>query len=104
MAIHLIKNGYFCRYSAQNLLTGIARPGSLCAYATTERLRTVYISDFIQLDGERFYVAVDTRTAKIRLERINDDAIAQFMRNILMLGEDGTIPGGRFPKVSGVSA
>jgi len=64
----------------------------------------VYISDFIMLDNERFYVAVDIRTAKIRLERVSDDAIAQFMRNILMLGEDGTIPGGRFPKASGVSA
>lgn len=65
----------------------------------------MYISDFIQLDGERFYVAVDTCTAKIRLERVSNDAIAAFMRNVLMLGEDGSIPNGRLSKVSsGVSA
>ncbi|CUW87496.1 hypothetical protein [Agrobacterium genomosp. 2] len=60
----------------------------------------MYLSDFVQLDGERYYIAVDTRTCQFRLERVSNDAIAQFMRNVLMLGEDDTIPGGRFPKVS----
>jgi len=35
------------------------------------------------LDSERFYVAVDTTTAQIRLERVSDDAFAQFMKNVL---------------------
>jgi len=43
----------------------------------------VYISDFVMLDDERYYVAVDTRTAQIRLERVSNDAIATFMKNVL---------------------
>lgn len=43
----------------------------------------MYLSDFVMLDSERFYVAVDTTTAQIRLERVSDDAFAQFMKNVL---------------------
>ncbi|RVL94719.1 hypothetical protein [Sinorhizobium meliloti] len=43
----------------------------------------MYISDFITLDNERYYVAVDTRTAQICLERVSNDAFATFMERVL---------------------
>lgn len=43
----------------------------------------MYLADFITLDSERFYVAVDTRSGQFRLERVPNDAIANFMSNIL---------------------
>ena len=85
-------------------MTGSEHPGFSVCVLITERAITVYLADFVQLNGERFYVAVDTRTATIRLERVSNDAFEQFMRNILMLGEDGSIPNGRFTKASEVSA
>lgn len=64
-------------------LTAAIVPVVLAAYSTAERASTVYLADFITLDDERFYVAVDTKTATIRLERVSNDALAQFMKNIL---------------------
>lgn len=52
----------------------------------------MYLSDFVMLDGERYYVAVDTRTCTIRLERASSDAIAQFMHNILFPREQRVTP------------
>lgn len=43
----------------------------------------MYLSDFITLDDERFYVAVDTKTATMGLERVSNDTLSQFMKNIL---------------------
>jgi len=51
----------------------------------------VYLADFITLDDERFYVAVDTKTATIRLERVSDDALAQFVKNILFPADPNSV-------------
>lgn len=60
----------------------------------------MYFCDFVRLGDERFYVSVDTRTASIRLERVSNDAIERFIRTVLSMGEDRTIPAGK----KGVSA
>lgn len=60
----------------------------------------MYLSDFVQLDGERFYVSVDTRTATIGLTRVSHTAIETFIRNVLSISMDGSLPNGRLPKVS----
>ena len=43
----------------------------------------MYISDFVMLDDERYYVAVDTGTVQIRLERVSNAGIATFMERIV---------------------
>lgn len=45
----------------------------------------MYLSDFITLDDERFYVAVDTNTATIRLERVSNKAFERFIVNVLTM-------------------
>lgn len=64
----------------------------------------MYLSDFVTFDGDRYYVSADLRSGKIKLERVSNAAIEQFIRNILSVSEDGTLPAGGLPKASEVSA
>ncbi len=43
----------------------------------------MYLSDFIELDGERFYVSVDTKKCRIGLSRVRDEAYEKFITNII---------------------
>ncbi|MBY5462076.1 hypothetical protein [Rhizobium leguminosarum] len=45
----------------------------------------MYLANFITLDNERFYVAVDTKNATIRLERVSHEAFERFIVNILTM-------------------
>lgn len=63
----------------------------------------MYLSDFVTFDGDRYYVSADLRSGKIKLERVSNAAIEQFIRNILAIGQDGTLPAGGLPKASEVS-
>jgi predicted house-cleaning NTP pyrophosphatase (Maf/HAM1 superfamily) len=61
----------------------------------SERKSTVYLSDFVTFEGDRFYVSANMKTGKIRLERISNEALERFIRNVLSMGEDRTIPAGK---------
>ncbi len=52
----------------------------------------MYLADFVQLDNERFYVTANLKTGSIKLERVNNEAIERFIRNIITMGDDRTMP------------
>lgn len=64
----------------------------------------MYLADFIDIGGQRHFISADVRTGKLKIERVTNAAIEQFIRNILSIGEDGTLPDGRLPRASEVSA
>ena len=64
----------------------------------------MYLCDFIDIDGQRHFISADVRTGSLKLERVTHAAFEQFIRNILSISEDGTLPAGRLPKASEVSA
>lgn len=66
----------------------------------SERPSTVYLVDFIKIDGERHFISADVRSGKVRIEHITDDVFEQFIRNVLLIGEDGSLPAGGLPKLS----
>jgi hypothetical protein len=83
---------FFLRFSSRRLLTDIGIGVLLKGYFNGRKESTVYFCDFVRLGDERFYVSVDTRTASIRLERISNEALERFIRNVLSMGEGRTIP------------
>ena len=52
----------------------------------------MYLADFVQLDNERFYVSANLKTGSIKLERVDNEAIERFIRNIITMGGDRTVP------------
>lgn len=64
----------------------------------------MYLCDFINIDGQRHFISADVRTGQLKMERVSNAAIEQFIRNILAISEDGTLPEGGLPKASEVSA
>lgn len=64
----------------------------------------MYLADFINIDGQRHFVSANVRTGALKMERVSDAAIVQFVSNVLSIGEDGTLSNGRLPKTSEVSA
>lgn len=64
----------------------------------------MYLCDFINIDGQRHFISADVRTGKLKLERVTHDAFERFIRNVLSIGEDGTLPESGLPKASEVSA
>lgn len=69
-----------------------------------KRRCVLYLADFINIDGQRHFVSANVRTGAFKMERVSDAAIVQFVRNVFSIGEDGTLPNGRLPKASEVSA
>lgn len=76
----------------------------MVSYSTAERNCALYLSDFVTFEGDRYYVSADLRSGKIKLERFSNAAIEQFLRNVLSIGEDGTLPSGGVVAASEVSA
>ena len=61
----------------------------------------MYLADFATTpEGDRFFVTIDLKSGKTRIERVSNEALERFIRNVISLGEDRTMPSA----VKGVSA
>ena len=64
----------------------------------------MYLSDFIDIGDQRYYVTANVRTGKLKMELVTNEAFERFIRNILSIGEDGELPEGGLRPASEVSA
>lgn len=71
---------YFCAFRRRNVLTWSLMSGSLAAYSTAERARTVYLADFTTIGRERYWITADLKTGKTRVEHVSNEAFERFIR------------------------
>lgn len=43
----------------------------------------MYLCDFVTIDDERYFLSADTRTGKLRFERVTNAAFEKFLHDIL---------------------
>ncbi|WP_139786331.1 hypothetical protein [Agrobacterium genomosp. 2] len=55
----------------------------MCVRHKQERLRTVFMCDFLAIDGERYFIIVDTRTKQLRFEHVSNAEFEKFILAVI---------------------
>ncbi|TAW73046.1 hypothetical protein ELI16_14415 [Rhizobium ruizarguesonis] len=45
----------------------------------------MYLANFVNYGGERFYVSTDLKAGKTRIERVSNEAFERFILNVLTM-------------------
>ncbi len=55
----------------------------------------MYLCEFMNIGAERYYVTANVRTGKLKMELVTNEAFERFIRDVISMGEDRSIPAGK---------